>query len=193
MPIKLRGSTSGDITLTAAAVAGTNTLTVPAATGTLLTTVSTNVVNQAMLTSGVAGNGPAFSANSIGTQTFSSGTPERVSLTTELYDTNSCFASSRFTPTVAGYYSISGTFGFSSSTNLAQYATCYLEKNGSSAYLNFGGEVSAGTTAFASTSGLIYCNGTTDYIELWGRATGSGTLTSSTYSSLSGFLARSAT
>lgn len=138
--------------------------------------------------------GPAFSVRSIGTQTFASGTPERVSLTDELYDTNNYFSSSRFTPLVAGYYFISGTFGFSSSTNLAQYATCYLQKNGNSVYLNFGGEVSAGTTAFASTSGLIYCNGTTDYIELWGRATASGgTLTASNYSNLSGFLARNPT
>ena len=36
MPIKLRGATSGDITLTAAAVAGTNTLTLPAVTSTLI-------------------------------------------------------------------------------------------------------------------------------------------------------------
>ncbi len=35
--IKLKGSTSGDITLSAPAVAGTNTLTLPAETGTVLT------------------------------------------------------------------------------------------------------------------------------------------------------------
>lgn len=137
--------------------------------------------------------GPAFSADSTGTQTFASGTPEKINLTEELYDTNSCFASSRFTPTVAGYYLISGSFGFISSTDQAQYATCYIQKNGNSIYLNFGGEISAGTAAYASTSGLIYCNGTTDYIELWGRATGSGTLTASTYSFLTGFFARNST
>lgn len=36
MPIELKGSTSGGITLTAPAVAGTNTITLPAATGTLV-------------------------------------------------------------------------------------------------------------------------------------------------------------
>ena len=36
MPVSLKGSTSGDVTLTAPAVAGTNTLTLPAATGTLI-------------------------------------------------------------------------------------------------------------------------------------------------------------
>jgi hypothetical protein len=34
--IKLKGSTSGDITISAPAVAGTNTLTIPASTGNLL-------------------------------------------------------------------------------------------------------------------------------------------------------------
>lgn len=183
MPIKLRGSTSGDITLTAAAVAGTNTLTVPAATGTLLTTA----------TAGVPIDGPAFSAFSPGTETFTSGVPEKITLSEDI-DTNTDFVTSRFTPTVAGYYFISGQFGFSSSTNLAQYATCYIQKNGSSIYVGFGSDISAGTSAFATTSGLIYCNGTTDYIELWGRATASGgTLTALSNTFLSGFLARSAT
>ena len=40
--IKLKGSTSGDVTLTVPAVAGTNTITVPAETGDILTTVSTS-------------------------------------------------------------------------------------------------------------------------------------------------------
>lgn len=36
MPITLKGSTSGDVTLTAPAVAGTNTITLPASTGTAI-------------------------------------------------------------------------------------------------------------------------------------------------------------
>lgn len=38
--IKLKGSTSGDVTITVPAVAGTNTLTIPASTGEMLTTVN---------------------------------------------------------------------------------------------------------------------------------------------------------
>lgn len=46
--IKLKGSTSGDVTLTVPAEAGTNTLTIPASTGTMALTsdISTTVVKQ---------------------------------------------------------------------------------------------------------------------------------------------------
>jgi len=50
MPIKLRGSTSGDITLTAAAVAGTNTLTLPAVTDTLVGLAATQTLTGKTLT-----------------------------------------------------------------------------------------------------------------------------------------------
>lgn len=46
--IKLKGSTSGDVTITVPAVAGTNTLTIPASTGTMALTsdIPTTVVKQ---------------------------------------------------------------------------------------------------------------------------------------------------
>ncbi len=47
MPLKLKGATSGDITLDVPAAAGTNTLTLPAATGNVLasTAVSSSTTN----------------------------------------------------------------------------------------------------------------------------------------------------
>ena len=48
----LKGATSGQITVTPTAVAGTNTLTLPAVTGTVVTTGSTGVVSGAMLSTG---------------------------------------------------------------------------------------------------------------------------------------------
>jgi hypothetical protein len=47
MPIKLKGATSGDVTLDVTAVAGTNTATFPAATGTVVvsTAVSASTTN----------------------------------------------------------------------------------------------------------------------------------------------------
>ena len=64
-------------------------------------------VQQAALAANVAGNGPAFSAYQSTLQSFSSNTVTKVLFQTEEYDTNSNFASSRFTPTVAGYYQLS--------------------------------------------------------------------------------------
>jgi len=47
MPVTLNGSTSGQVTIAAPAVAGTNTITLPAATGTVLasTAVSSSSTN----------------------------------------------------------------------------------------------------------------------------------------------------
>lgn len=64
MPVTLKGSTSGDVTLTAPAVAGTNTLTLPAVTGTIPVPTTTpaqgdimyyNGSNWVNLTAGTAG------------------------------------------------------------------------------------------------------------------------------------------
>jgi hypothetical protein len=52
---------------------------------------------------------PAFSARAATTQSLSNTTYTKVTLGTEEFDTNSNFASSRFTPTVAGYYLITGS------------------------------------------------------------------------------------
>lgn len=55
MPVKLKGATSGDVTLDVPAVAGTNTLTLPAKTGNLITSADTGTVTQTMLAAGLAG------------------------------------------------------------------------------------------------------------------------------------------
>lgn len=157
--IIISGDTSGAITISAPAVAGTNTLTLPAATGTVLTTAST-----------FGGTGPAFSAYKSSAQTLSAATFTKLTFDTEEYDTNNNFASSRFTPTVAGYYLVTGNISNGSNTQTV-----------SSIYKN-GSEYKVGTNGsayVAVSTGIVYCNGSTDYIELYGYfaaggATGSG-------------------
>jgi hypothetical protein len=177
--IVVSGDTSGAITIAAPAVSGTNTLTLPANTGTVLTTASTAVVTQAMLGTGVAGTGPAFRAYLGSNQTLSSATFTKLSLNTETFDTNSNFDSTtnyRFTPTVAGYYQINANVYASAGTNTTQvYSALYF--NGS-AVSKSGGTLASGNynDIFAPVSDIIYFNGSTDYLELWGRIAGSGTL-----------------
>jgi hypothetical protein len=125
-------------------------------------------IPQAALAAGVAGNGPAFFAYSANTTTLTAATDVKIILDTELFDTNSNYSTvnSRFTPTVAGYYQVNGvmTVNFWNSTILA----CYIFKNGAS--------YCAGNTAYPQTVGgvrsvvssLVYMNGTTDYIEMYG-------------------------
>lgn len=155
--VVISGDTSGALTLAVPAVAGTNTVTIAAQTGTL---------NAA---------GPAFSAYTSGTGATIGTGATKVTFDTEEFDTNSNFASSRFTPTVAGYYQVNAQV----QPNLS-YTGGYIAvyKNGSAykygTYIN-------GVVAFGgfTVSTLVYCNGSTDYIEIYAafttsQATGAG-------------------
>jgi len=194
MPLKLNSSGGGSVTLDTPSTASTFTLTVPAITGTAVVTGSSATVSQAMLAAGVAGNGPAFSVYRSTNQTgVSSTTYTKVQLNTETFDTNSNFdptTNYRFIPTVAGYYQINGSLSVEASSSVSRFF-CTLYKNGSEVYR--GTDVNA--TGFQSVvGGVVYMNGSTDYIELYGWVTGTGIVfygqASSTY--LTGCLVRAA-
>ena len=160
--VVISGDTSGTVSLTVPAVAGTNTATLPAATGTVM----------------VSGNMPAFSAYRSGTQAgFASSTYSKVPVQTEVFDTNNNYDNStnyRFTPTVAGYYQISGAV-VATGTNL-NYLQAIIFKNGS-AYAQGGYVTTASGEGGSSVSCLVYMNGSTDYVELYAYLTVIGTAT----------------
>ena len=143
----IAGNTSGTITLDAPAVAGTTTLTLPTTTSTL------------------AINGPAFSAYSSVSQTgILNATWTKQTYDTELWDTNSNFASSRFTPTVAGYYLFTSTV--LSDTLLVGRLFASLYKNGVS--VNLGAAPYANSARIAAAvSCVAYANGSSDYFEIY--------------------------
>lgn len=150
--LKLTTASSGSVILSPANTASDVTITVPATTATMATV------------------GPAFSAYANANQTISSATFTKIQINTEEFDTASCYDTStyRFTPNVAGYYQVNGSVNNYSSTSPTRvFATIY--KNGS-VYKRFNdGAVSSGTFyANAQGSALVYLNGTTDYIELYG-------------------------
>lgn len=160
--VKVSGNASGTGTLTIAAP-NTNsdfTLTLPQNTGTLITTASTAVVTQAMLSTNVAGNGPAFSAYPSATTSLVQFTVTKITYGTEEWDTNSNFASSRFTPTVAGYYQVNASTSLASSSALTYI---YVYKNG--AEYKSGNLVSSSNWTIVSCQ--VYLNGSTDYIEIY--------------------------
>ena len=146
-----------------------STATIPTATGTVM----------------VSGNMPAFSAYQSSTQTVANSTFTKVSLQTKEFDTNNNFDSTtnyRFTPTVSGYYQVSGQCNPGSNTGLI-IVTVY--KNGSrfkDLNLPNVGATGGGTGG----SALIYFNGTTDYVELYvyqttGLSTTTTAATNATY------------
>ena len=131
----------------------------------------------AAVTLAAMGNGPAFFVRRATGQTITFSTATKVQLDTEIFDTNSCFDSTtnyRFTPTVAGYYQIAFAIrSTGSTTNTGTSATLY--KNGS-ALIN---AISTSTTTvqFAAGGGLVFLNGSTDYLELYASIAGTGTAT----------------
>jgi len=157
----IAGDTSGTITLQAPAVSGSTTLTLPAATGTVM----------------VSGNMPAFSAYLSSAQSFSANVITKVTCQTEEFDTNSNYDNAtnyRFTPTVAGYYQVSACISVASAA--AQVAT-YIYKNGSK--WKQGSNYPSGYTG--SISCLVYCNGSTDYIEFYGMFSSTQNASSNLY------------
>jgi len=106
---------------------------------------------------------PAFSVYQTSSQTgISAGTVTKITFDTEEFDTNNNFASSRFTPTVAGYYQLSGGVQTGGASTVM-----FLElfKNGS-VYKRFGNSSSSNVSQLSGSS-LIYLNGSTDYAELY--------------------------
>ena len=125
----------------------------------------------------MAGNGPAFSARNSASQAVVASTWTKCNINTESFDTDNCFdtASARFTPTVPGYYLVNTTMRFGG-TNMTGTAT-RIYKNGIALEQVTGFNNPASTRSETlSASSIIYMNGTTDYIEMWGVITGGTSL-----------------
>lgn len=154
-------------------------------------------VQQTDLAPNVAGSGPCFSVYLSASQAITTATSSRVLLNTELYDTNNAFdavVNSRFQPSVAGYYWISGTVSVLLST-AGVSAYCSVWRNG--AVFKDGTTIPQQATqlSISSVDALVYLNGSTDYVELYVYHNNGSTRDASGGSSLTyfqGFLARAA-
>jgi len=178
MSIVLQSSGGGSLTIQEPTTASNFTATLPASTGTVM----------------VSGNMPAFSVyrGTGGQQSVSSQVFTKVQLNTENFDTANCFDSTtnyRFTPNVAGYYQMNGSLYFTGTATVRGIVALY--KNGEN--LTFGNYMDSfnATQGVAVVSTLVYMNGSTDYIELYGfiQAT-SPTFVDNPALSMSGYLAR---
>ena len=142
---------------------------IPATGGAVGTTnIANQAVTQSKLGANVAGNGPAFSAYLASSGgSFGSGAFTKCLFDTELWDTNNNFASSRFTPTVAGYYQVNAAQQMSGTGSglLSIFKNATEYKRGVwpvGAFQNF------------AVSGVVYLNGSTDFIEIYLYQTSGG-------------------
>jgi hypothetical protein len=117
------------------------------------------------------GSGPAFSAYADSTtQTLTGSVYNKILFQTEEFDTNSNFASSRFTPTVPGYYQINAQVLLPlAATTTAQIA---VYKNGSN-WKEGDRQLLTGSTNAIDVSALVYLDGSTDYAEIYVAPSGS--------------------
>jgi len=164
LAIKGADTGTGVFTLESPATNTDRTLVLPDEAGTVLTSASPTVLPK---------GGPAFSAYMSATyQTTSPNTYTKVALDAELFDSNSNYDTSnyRWTPTVEGYYQINAAVGVSYLSTVMNGFQVLIYKNGSS-YLTMQSRVNSqyGTGAISQ---LVYMNGSTDYLELWGYSVG---------------------
>ena len=152
MSIVLQSSGGGQITIQEPATASNFTQTLPAATGTVM----------------VSGNMPAFRASPSTTQTIGHNTLTKVNFGTEQFDTNNNFASSTFTPTVAGYYQQNYNLALNAIDGRQYYFLGYIYVNGNALYnyewITTGNSGGRETINFSE---ILYLNGTGDYVEVY--------------------------
>jgi hypothetical protein len=149
MSLVLQSSGGGQITIQEPATASNFTQTLPAATGTVM----------------VSGNMPAFRATQTTGTSIPNTTFTKILFDTVTFDTNSNFASSRFLPTVAGYYQVTGIVRFSAVSG--NFISPYIYKNGSGYQGMEGCVQSASNDLSGIVSSLVFCNGSTDFIEFY--------------------------
>lgn len=115
---------------------------------------------------------PTFSVQRTTDQTsVSPATDTKVAFNSVDFDTNSFWDSSnyRYTPQIAGYYQFNTVIRFLIVGGLTSLARVMLFKNGSvvvSTYVQLSQSII--NNSHLGVSHLIYCNGSTDYVESYG-------------------------
>ena len=131
-----------------------------AAAGTNTTQIATTAFVNNIIT------GPAFSAYQSSAQNLAAATLTKIQFQTEEFDTASAFDSAtnyRFTPLVAGYYQVSGGFEIATTQTAL---ICEIRKNGVAHKRLQAVPSNSGSAIYGSA--LVFLNGSTDYVELFG-------------------------
>jgi hypothetical protein len=141
--------------------------------------IANGAVTQAKLGTNVASNGPAFSAFASSNTALANNTV-LVGYQTKVFDTAGAFNNTgstvtlngisvpafAFAPPVAGYYQVNASWATNSAN--AQYMFMSIYKNGSVGTGVIGSFIQTnGIGGVTTISGLLYLNGTTDYIQAY--------------------------
>jgi len=192
--LKLKSEAGGSVILAANTTASSDlTVTIPPLTGTVAL-LTPNTTAPVFTQSGVVGNGPAFSA-SCSALSVPASTWTKMPFSSLTYDTNGNYdptTNYRFTPRVAGYYWIKVQYFLGVSTGRT-VASIY--KNGSDFCQTLVPSSNTNGGISVVSQGLIYFNGTTDYVEAYAYQESAGAASINTSANLTffqGYMVRSA-
>ena len=160
-------------------ISGSTNLTLGGTNATDITIPSGVTITNNGTQSGFGGtNTPAFEAYTTGLQSISDNTYTKMTMATEVYDTDGDYDNStnyRFTPSVAGKYFVYAK-GFADPSNFGNLENCQIQiyKNGSAlGYTLYdimpGNNDSAngGTGATPNARAVVDMNGSSDYLEVY--------------------------
>jgi hypothetical protein len=185
MPVAIKGSGGGSVTLDAGAASADTTLTLPNTTGTVAltasptfsgtTTVTTLNATTVQVSGNQALNGPVFSAYQSTLQALSAATYTTCIYQTEEYDIGGCYNNTSstvtlnglsvpawcFCPNVAGYYMVNFALRAPQIGEIAPL----IFKNGVS-YKGGTNVATSGSNNFqGAANAIVYFNGTGDYVS----------------------------
>jgi hypothetical protein len=162
MSLVLQSSGGGSVTIAEPTTASNFTQNLPAADGAVMISPQALTIPNVTGIVMVSGNMPAFSAYTTSSQVIGAASATKILFPTEEFDTNNNFASSRFTPTVAGYYQLNVSVGISGGATTQQLVSIY--RNGA-VYKHM---QDANSSTYGLIGGaLVNANGTTDYFEIF--------------------------
>jgi hypothetical protein len=157
------------------------------ADGTLKVGTITNSAGSGNITIGsgvtLLSNVPAFEAYLGSDQTVTDGTTTKITMNTETFDTAGAYDNStnyRFTPQTAGKYYVYATVRGSTSSSSLDLEMTAIYKNGSS-YIENQIDFRANDASLAGITvvAIVDMNGSSDYLECYGRCLGGTTIKAS--------------
>jgi hypothetical protein len=143
-------------------------------------TAVSNLNNQTILPYNI----PVLSIYQNSNQSVTTATPTKVTFDTGTFDTAGGWigGSYRFLPAISGYYQINAKIYFGNASLTSAYVSLYKNASEYQRLNSWQGSVSS--PIILNGSCLVFLNGSTDYIEIWGYAAGT-TLTFGLASSFS--------
>ena len=100
----------------------------------------------------------------------------KVNINTSIFDTDSALTDGKFQPKVAGYYQVNGTVNSESSSTNSLRTISAISLNGVRTLngVDLAFADGSGWVSISTVSTVVYLNGTTDYVELYGYVSSTG-------------------